>query len=69
MSLNQELEQKKGIIDDLEQSKAGLNAKIVQMETDLHKEKENNNAKQHEIEMLKEEQSKNKRNESYNAEK
>lgn len=38
--LNQELDQKKLIIDDLEQSKASLKQKIAQQENDLLKEKE-----------------------------
>jgi hypothetical protein len=40
LMLTQELEQKKGVIDDLEQQKAALKQKIAQIENDLMKEKE-----------------------------
>jgi hypothetical protein len=40
LALNGELEQKKLVIDDLEQTKAALKQKISNMENELLKEKE-----------------------------
>ena len=67
--LNREVESKNAKIDDLEQSKTSLNQQIVMLQNDLLKEKEIVQAKQHENEVLKEDQAKQKRQEKFFAEK
>lgn len=60
--LEKEVETKKEKIDDLELTKTTLNGKIAKIESDLMKEKEEIQKKQHQIDKLEEEQVKNERN-------
>ena len=59
--LQKEVDSKKAQIDDLELSKTTLGGKIAQLDTELIKEKEETQKKQHQIEKLEEEQVKQER--------